>query len=170
MSFYNVFFDVSCTAWLVTASSVIGTGTVGCLRRIFCYIWSACDAQLYLTTHWAFIFRPLILSDARIDIWLVKLLLKNNVRQLPIITYICIFITVHWLCCFSIPFHSIVLFQATRPIQTKQRLGKNTESVQRKRIEAQKTKHKKHAYTTRSDFTKALLLALQRQMLIFLRF
>jgi len=64
----------------------------------------------------------------------------------------------------SIPFHSIVLFHATRPIQTKQRLGKNTESVQRKRIEAQKTKHKKHAYTTRSDFTKALLLALQRQM------
>jgi len=62
------------------------------------------------------------------------------------------------------PFHSIVLFQATRPIQTKRRLGKNTESVQRKRIEAQKTKHKKHAYTTRSDFTKALLLALQRQM------
>jgi len=31
-------------------------------------------------------------------------------------------------CASSIPFHSIVLFQATRPIQTKQRLGKNTEN------------------------------------------
>jgi len=54
----------------------------------------------------------------------------------------------------SIPFHFIVLFQATRPIQTKHRLYKKTEN----QYKAQKTY--KHIYTTRSNFTKALLLAL----------
>ena len=68
---------------------------------------------------------------------------------------LCFLYLLFFICYSPIPFHSIVLFQATRPIHTKQRLGKNTESVQRKRIEAQKTKHtvkqskhKKPAYTT----------------------
>jgi len=52
-------------------------------------------------------------------------------------------------------FHSIVLFQAKRPIQTKQTLYKKTENL----YKAQKTH--KHIYTTRSDFTTALLLALR---------
>jgi len=60
------------------------------------------------------------------------------------------------------PFHFIVLFQATRPIQTRQRLYNKTEN----QYKAQKTH--KHIYTTRSDFTNALLLALQRATSDFL--
>ena len=68
-------------------------------------------------------------------------------------------------------FHSIVLFQATSSIQTKQRLDNKTEN--RYKVKGQKhRKHKNtrsktiktqktyiHIYTTRSDFTKALQLA-----------
>jgi len=76
-------------------------------------------------------------------------------------------------------FHSIVLFQATKPIQTKQRLDKKTENQYKEKGQKHR-KHKNtqynnqntktciHNYTTRSDFTKALLLALQRAASDFL--
>ena len=80
-----------------------------------------------------------------------------------------------------IPFHSIVLFQATSSIQTKQRLDKKTENQYREKGQKHR-KHKTHSktintlktyihiYTTRSDFTKALLLALQRVASDFLAY
>jgi len=76
------------------------------------------------------------------------------------------------------PFHSIVLFQAATPIETKQRLDKKTEnqykekgysSIENTRTHSKTIKTKYiHIYTTRSDFTKALLLALQRAASDFL--
>ena len=41
---------------------------------------------------------------------------------------LCFLYLLFFICYSPIPFHSIVLFQATRPIHTKQRLGKNTEN------------------------------------------
>jgi len=61
-------------------------------------------------------------------------------------------------------FHSIVLFQTTRP-KKKDRSTENTKTHS-KTIKTQKTYI--HIYTTRSDFTKALLLALQRAASDFL--
>jgi len=46
-----------------------------------------------------------------------------------------------------VPFHSIVLFQATRPIEMKQTLYKKTEN----QYKAQKKQ--KHIYTTKSALT-----------------
>jgi len=76
----------------------------------------------------------------------------------------------------SIPFQRFISCNEAHTDETKIR-QKDRESVQRKRIKAQKnTKtHSKtrqktyiHIYTTRSDFTKALLLALQRAASDFL--
>jgi len=61
----------------------------------------------------------------------------------------------------SIPFHSIILFQATRPIQTNKH---NTT----RQINSKAQKKHKHIYTTKSVFTRALLLELQRAALDFL--
>jgi len=41
---------------------------------------------------------------------------------------LCFLYFLFFICYSPIPFHSIVLFQATRPIHTKQRSGKNTEN------------------------------------------
>ena len=79
---------------------------------------------------------------------------------------------------YSIPFHRFISGNKAHTDETKIR-PEDRESVQRKRIEAQKTqkhavkqsRHKKtyvDIYATRSDFTKALLLALQRAASNFL--